>query len=1128
MAEEKDNPSENIGNQEKILATKKKILELHEKEKNLRKELDKMSSKTVKDQQDQSKHLEKQKKLLDEIIKQKKTLQADLKESNKQRKQEEDSVTTVNDGLKQTIKSQEKLNDLKAKSGNGREEVNTILQANKGLLDQLKTLQSQQNLSTAYKKQKREELIQQIEINKEKLSALDIDKQAQKAILRNQSKQTQDVQRPAQPSAPKAKESIAPPIPDAGSEKAESAAAAYERSLSAARGIVEMAKEIAKQEGYYNDTQKQNIKLLEKSISLRESVEASIEAAIEEGRDLDDIEKSISKNVQSRIFTQNRLKELQSSGLVDVKSVLEKQKAIEKAMKDQELAESKVSEIRKRLISQGETDYEVIEKAIKAEQIKADAAASEVEQLKSKMHLHEIEYISLNKAVEEYNKVNDLLKKQREYQKEINDRMGLFGKSVKVLGGVLDHFGVGKFLKINEAIDAMREKAAAGGSKLSVMFTGLGNILKNVAKSLMDPVAIITGIVGLFTTLVKKAVEFQSKNFEAAKALGMSVSEAGKLRDRFDQIANKNGQLALTSGQLLETQQKMNEQLGFMAPSTEEFATQTTLIMRRFGASAESMSELQLYAAKSGKTLQSTFATVVGTGKAKAAQLKIAMTEKQILDEVSKVSSTVYSNFKGNVPALAAAVVEAKKMGMSLDQVNKIGDSLLDFESSMSKEMEAQLLTGKQIDMSKARELALAGNTAGLMKELNKQIGSQAQYEKMNVIQKQAYAEAIGMSREEMDKMFHEQKKAQELGALASESQSKQYSELVKKGKSHAEIAKIMGEESANSAQQASVQEKMATAMERVNEIIGKASQAFMPLIEKVVAFLSNTKNVEDIVHKIESGVKSVGSALMEAGRFIRDNMTLLKILAGIFVGIKVTMFTINKLQAAQNLAKKLGLGVSKQQSTKDKEILNTKKKQDLQEKKIGRSKKGNVTTSKTQGTVDKGTLNTTRIRNTTEKAIGSSKKKNIATSVLEGGKEKKNAGLSIVRAISSVTAGSGWMGPLALGVGIAAGTYLYSKLSSAGGGDSGGGDMGGGAGSAGAPAAPDKGMNPMNQAAETQKVVNTALVRNVKDVDRPTSTNLTVVNNVDPFTGKSLVKVISNDPSSYSDSSKIAATTRS
>jgi len=955
--------------------------------------------------------------------------------------------------------------------------------------------ESMVNMSSARVKQLREQRLQQEKINENKKEELTVSQKNEEVVkVEDKKKKGGTKKEKSEETVTKAAATPAPtpaatppaaaptPPPNSGESKIQGPKYEdYEKGLESAKALAETAKEIAKFEGYASENQKQNIKLLDKSIQQRESVTSAVEAAREEGRDLEGIEKSISKNVKDRVFAENRLKEIVSSGTVDVKHTLSLMNEIESALQEEEEANRKIATIKRDLAIQGVTEIEQIHNATKAEQERALKATARVETLRNSIQLEQAEYIAIQQSIKQYQQIDTSLKNQLKHQKELNDKMGIFGKSIQVIGGVLDHYGVGKFLKINDAIDAMKKKAEEGGNKLQVMMAGLGSLGKTFAKMLTDPVAILTGAIGIFTYLVKAAVEFQSKNFEIAKTLGVSVKNAEGLRKQFEAAASANGKLALTGHELVDTYAKMTDQLGFMAPTQNEMVQSATLIMRRFGVTAENMDRIYVSSVKNKKSVMDTFAAVVGTGKETAARLKIQMSEKQIMEAVSKVSDTVYRNFKGNTIALASAVVEAKKMGMTLDQVNKIGDSMLNFEDSISKEMEAQLLTGKNIDLSKARQFALTGDTKNLMKEINKQVGSQAEYEKMNVIQRQSYAEALGMTREEMDKMYTDQERVNKLGNLAQLSETEQYNALVKKGKSHKEIAAIMGEQSAKSAESASVQEKLASAMTRIQEAIGAASQALMPIITRVTDWLSNTHNVEKVIHKVEKALGLVNRAFMFTLNtvkgivsffkpmigFLMKQSWILKGIAGTYLAIKASQMVVRGVTAAQNVISGISLMIKKKENQ---------------------------------------TLDST-----------------IVKSAALGIKEKANAGFSVAGAIAKVTGGAGYLGPGALIVGGIAATMLMGYLSKLGAGSSGGGsesasmpdmkDMGGGAE-----------MKPLNQAAETTKTINNSLTRSGADVKRSNEgINLTVVNKMDAIQGKGITQVM-NDGSYHPDSSKIAA----
>ena len=107
-------------------------------------------------------------------------------------------------------------------------------------------------------------------------------------------------------------------------------------------------------------------------------------------------------------------------------------------------------------------------------------------------------------------------------------------------------------------------------------------------------------------------------------------------------------------------------------------------------------------------------------------------------------------------------------MGLSLSTTAKIAEGLLDFESSISKEVEASVLIGKQLNFQKAREAALSGDIAKATQEVVKQVGSEADFNKLNVIQRKALADSIGVSVTEMSKLVGQSDKLSLSGALAS------------------------------------------------------------------------------------------------------------------------------------------------------------------------------------------------------------------------------------------------------------------------------------------------------------------------------------------------------------------------
>jgi len=119
---------------------------------------------------------------------------------------------------------------------------------------------------------------------------------------------------------------------------------------------------------------------------------------------------------------------------------------------------------------------------------------------------------------------------------------------------------------------------------------------------------------------------------------------------------------------------------------------------------------------------------------------------------------------------LAKAAVQARALGLSLDTTAKIAEGLLDFESSITKEVEASVLIGRQLNFQKARELALNNDIEGAISNVVNQLGSEAEFNKLNSIQRKAIADSIGVSVTDMAKMVANQEKSDMLAGETAKS----------------------------------------------------------------------------------------------------------------------------------------------------------------------------------------------------------------------------------------------------------------------------------------------------------------------------------------------------------------------
>ena len=458
------------------------------------------------------------------------------------------------------------------------------------------------------------------------------------------------------------------------------------------------------------------------------------------------------------------------------------------------------------------------------------------------------------------------------------------GKQGEAFRGIMEDVGkipiVGPLLNVSKILKEVDKAAAQGASKWKQIGKGFDQAFINIGSGL-----ILGALTKIFTFTIESVLQFDKKAYDIAKNLGITVGEAKKLQATFQDVAISSKNIALLGSDISKSYGELSDALGFLAPQNKAFLESTTLIQKRLGLSAESMDALATQSALSGKSFMDVYKTVQATRLEEGARNKLSMSAKQIIDGIAKVSKSVLINFKGSDAALGAAVIRATKLGTTLDTVSKQGESLLDFESSISKEFEAQILTGRNLNLTRARELALMGKTGELMEELNKQNVNLAQYEDMNVIQRKAFAEAIGLSTEELSKQLVEQDKARKLGAEAGMSAQEQYKKLLGQKKTREEIAKLVGDEAEADLNKASRAEAFQATIERLKDTIGAMLEGPVGgLIDKFTAFVNDGEKMKKIGETLQKIFGFIGKTIERFPQILSSAVTIAKVLASVSI----------------------------------------------------------------------------------------------------------------------------------------------------------------------------------------------------------------------------------------------------
>jgi hypothetical protein len=347
---------------------------------------------------------------------------------------------------------------------------------------------------------------------------------------------------------------------------------------------------------------------------------------------------------------------------------------------------------------------------------------------------------------------NTLLQQRKEeaiIQQKINDKMGVTGALVKGVGGLMERLGMRSGIfqdAMKNSAEVMREMAeetvrgTANFSKLQIMAKGFSELAKGFGKALFDPLTILTSILNTYLEINKASVDLQRLTGQNAVKFENIGANAATLKDTLETMS----ELTLRTGK--------NAQNIF----SSEVLGQAAALKTTMGLTAEEAGGIAIMAQTSGKSVDDITESVVATTSAFNGANRSAVSQGQILRDVANTADSIKLSLGNNDVAITKAASAARRLGMDLGRVDQIASSLMNFEDSIGKELEAELLTGKELNLEKARELALTNDLAGLGEELFKNSSDIAEFGKMNRIQQESYAAALGMSRDELAKVAYQ------------------------------------------------------------------------------------------------------------------------------------------------------------------------------------------------------------------------------------------------------------------------------------------------------------------------------------------------------------------------------------
>ena len=434
------------------------------------------------------------------------------------------------------------------------------------------------------------------------------------------------------------------------------------------------------------------------------------------------------------------------------------------------------------------------------------------------------QYFNINEAlesVEEYNKkLIDSTKASKEFAdkfERVDKFIGIFSSKIADIDeklkdqnltadekNKLEEERIKLAQKLNKVVakrsefeaEATRE-ALGGMNALKSAFVGLKKLAKGFYKSISDPATVMA-------TIGKSFLEFNKANREFRQLTGQTATNFNTM--------NKS---IVSSIDQVKTITSLSKELGINvnAAFNEDTILAATELTELLGLSAKETANLALRAEALGQNLSDIDDDTFSVVKNFNSTNRRAVNVQDVLKDTANASGMLSVSLGKNPKALQEAAAAARALGLSLSEVEAVADSLLNFQSSIEAELEAELLTGQQINLERARSAALMNDMETLSDEIGKNEAVINAFASGNRIHQQAIAKAMGVSTDQMAKMYFQQKLND---GLTTEQAAK--------------AADISIEEA-----------KRLAVQEQITKSVEKLSSALAPVLEKVAMLLDNT-----------------------------------------------------------------------------------------------------------------------------------------------------------------------------------------------------------------------------------------------------------------------------------------------
>jgi phage-related protein len=387
----------------------------------------------------------------------------------------------------------------------------------------------------------------------------------------------------------------------------------------------------------------------------------------------------------------------------------------------------------------------------------------------------------------------------------------------------------------------------------------------------------------------KRFVELDSAAKSFRETTGLLNSQTMGLQQNIQNVSRDMAGLGVNAEDVAKAAGEFTNEFGGLEQPAKGTLESMVMLNKNFGVSLSDAASLNKLFQNMGSLTEAQAQSMTNSVVEMSKLAGVA--PSKVIKDIADNSEVAYKYFRGGPKELAKAAVSLAAMGSSLESAAKSSASLLDFESSITSELEASAMLGKQLNFDKARTAAFNGDLYGQEKAIMEQLQGIGDISKMNYYQKEALTKATGKEVGELENLQRIQERFPDL----DEKRLAAANALLDSGK---DISKITDADLDAQTKRLASQKEMQSQMDNLQNSVSALGTGFMDMFEPFAAFLipiitDLTDMIGSILMPLMKGIgaifKIVFSALGAVWNILMAIIKPIVAIAGAFVENLIT-----------------------------------------------------------------------------------------------------------------------------------------------------------------------------------------------------------------------------------------------